>query len=64
MGGFAMQAEPARAEPAANWLADSDEGGRVVVVDDEPDVCETLADYLAMHGFAVSVAHSGVELRK
>ena len=64
IGGFAIEAEPTRAEPAASWLADSGEGGRVVVVDDEPDVCETLADYLAMHGFAVSVAHGGVELRK
>lgn len=47
-----------------DWLPDAAEGGRVVVVDDEPDVCETFADYLGMHGFTVSVAYSGAELRR
>ena len=35
---------------------------RLIVVDDEPELCELIADYLTRHGFAVRIAGSGVEL--
>ena len=36
---------------------------RVIVVDDEADIRETVGDYLGMNGFEVSVAESGEALR-
>src|SRR5271154_4132550 len=35
---------------------------RVVVVDDEPDLCRMVADYLARHGFAMRTATGGAGL--
>ena len=35
----------------------------MIVVDDEPEICETLADYFDIQGFEVRMAHSGTELR-
>ena len=39
------------------------EGRRIVVVDDEADLREAVADYLAMHGFEIAEAGNGEELR-
>ncbi len=36
----------------------------IVVVDDEPDIRETVREYLSLHGFRVTAASGGVELRK
>ncbi|BBK39476.1 DNA-binding response regulator [Allostella sp. ATCC 35155] len=36
----------------------------IVVVDDEPEIRETLEEYLAMQGFAVTAAGNGAELRR
>lgn len=36
----------------------------MIVVDDEPEICETLADYFELQGFGVKMAHSGPELRQ
>lgn len=35
----------------------------VAIVDDEPDLCEAVQDYLLEHGFAASVAAGGAALR-
>ena len=37
---------------------------RVVVVDDEADIRETVGDYLSMHGFEVSAAENALAMRK
>ena len=37
---------------------------QMIVVDDEIDIAETLADYFEMQGFAVKVAANGQELKK
>ncbi len=39
------------------------ESTHIVVVDDEPDIRETLREYLDLHGFRVSTADGGVALR-
>ena len=36
----------------------------MIVVDDEIDICETLADYFAMQGFEVKMASNGAELKQ
>jgi two-component system, OmpR family, response regulator len=38
-------------------------GTRVLVVDDDPSVCELLSEYLAQHGYEVAVAPSGEAMR-
>lgn len=40
------------------------EGAHIVVVDDDPDVRETVAEYLRRNGFAVSEADGGSALRE
>jgi two-component system phosphate regulon response regulator OmpR len=40
------------------------DNARIIVVDDDPDVCETMAEYLGMRGFEVVTAHSGDTLRE
>jgi two-component system phosphate regulon response regulator OmpR len=40
------------------------EPSHIVVVDDEPEICEMLADYLGHAGFAVSTAEDGVAMRR
>jgi two-component system phosphate regulon response regulator OmpR len=37
--------------------------GRVLIVDDDREVCEMLAEYLASHGFETETAGSGTEMR-
>jgi two-component system response regulator AtoC len=37
----------------------TDAPARVVIIDDEPDVCDLLGKVLARAGFAVEVAHTG-----
>ena len=36
----------------------------IVVVDDEPDIRETVQEYLSLHGFRVTAASGGQELRQ
>lgn len=36
-------------------------GGKILVVDDEPSVCDVLKEFLASYGYQVSVAYSGDE---
>ena len=40
------------------------EPSHIVVVDDEPEICEMLADYLSHAGFAVSTAEGGAAMRR
>jgi DNA-binding response OmpR family regulator len=35
------------------------EGLRLLVIDDDPMICQLLAEYLAPHGFTVLAAHNG-----
>lgn len=34
---------------------------RIIVVDDDPDVCETLSDILELEGFTVATAGNGIQ---
>ncbi len=52
---WSQAGETARAEPAALPLA----GGRVLVVDDEPEIAALLKERLAADGLAVATASSG-----
>ena len=55
--GYRLVVEGAPAEEtAAPATADA---VRVIVVDDEPDICEMIAKYLAKYGFIVDTAGSG-----
>ena len=38
-------------------------GTRVLVVDDDPAVCDMLTDYLSQHGYEVAIAMSGEAMR-
>jgi len=40
------------------------ERSHIVVVDDEPEICEMLADYLGHAGFLVSTAEDGLAMRR
>jgi DNA-binding response OmpR family regulator len=40
------------------------EPSHIVVVDDEPEICEMLAEYLGHSGFAVSTAEDGEAMRR
>jgi DNA-binding response OmpR family regulator len=35
---------------------------KLVIVDDEPDLCAMVAEYLSQHGYAVRTAAGGIEL--
>ena len=37
---------------------------RILIVDDEPAICELVSDYLASEGYPVSVAHDGEGMRR
>ena len=37
---------------------------RILVVDDDPDICEFLEDYLSGNGYAVATALNGAEMRE
>ncbi|MEA3190143.1 MAG: hypothetical protein QOD77_725 [Thermoplasmata archaeon] len=52
---------PAAGEPAAPPRTDATPARRVLVVDDNPDVGETLADLLRLEGHTVQAATSGQE---
>ena len=60
--GFFRVSPYCRAEPRTGpqHMADV----HIVTVDDEPDVRELIRDYLTGHGYAVSAAASGEELRR
>ncbi|OGT47072.1 MAG: DNA-binding response regulator [Gammaproteobacteria bacterium RIFCSPHIGHO2_12_FULL_41_15] len=36
----------------------------ILVVDDDAQICELIADYLSKHGLRVSIAHNGFEMRR
>lgn len=36
----------------------------LLVVDDQPEICTILQEYLSAHGYRVSVAHNGTEMRR
>lgn len=38
-------------------------GAHVIVVDDEPEIRETVSEYLELHGFRVSAVEDGAALR-
>ena len=38
-------------------------GGQILVVDDEPDIRETVRDYLELHGYGITEADGGEALR-
>ena len=40
------------------------EAHHIIVVDDEPAICEMLADYLGHAGFKVSTAEDGATMRR
>jgi two-component system phosphate regulon response regulator OmpR len=40
------------------------EPNHIIVVDDEPEICEMLADYLGHAGFKVSTAENGAAMRR
>jgi two-component system phosphate regulon response regulator OmpR len=40
------------------------EPNHIIVVDDEPEICEMLADYLGHAGFKVSIAANGAAMRR
>jgi DNA-binding response OmpR family regulator len=40
------------------------EAHHIIVVDDEPEICELLADYLGHAGFKVSTAENGATMRR
>ena len=46
------------------WDARMAEAHHIIVVDDEPEICEMLADYLGHAGFKVSTAEDGAALRR
>lgn len=47
-----------------NTLASSSAALRVLVVDDDPDLCGLLADYLGVNGFQVHTVNDGKALRE
>jgi signal transduction histidine kinase len=50
---------PEAAPDAPGHVAASGDGCRVLVIEDNPDACETLKAFLDMEGHQVSVAHDG-----
>lgn len=42
----------------------STDNRHIVVVDDEPDICETVKEYLELKGFRVSTAANALQLRR
>jgi len=46
---------------AVPTVSSAEPRGKILVVDDEVDVAEMLADYLTEQGYQVAMAHSGVE---
>lgn len=45
-------------------MTENEEGNRILVVDDDPDWCELLRDYLTERGYRVRVAEDGAAMRK
>jgi signal transduction histidine kinase len=50
---------PAAAPPEPATLAPSAGGSRVLIIEDNPDACETLKAFLDMEGHEVAMAHDG-----
>src|SRR4051794_34762188 len=40
------------------------QGKHILVVDDQPDICEMIEDYLLDEGYRVSTAHDGQQMRR
>lgn len=36
----------------------------ILIVDDDPEICELVSDYLQQHGYRVSTAHNGIEMQR
>lgn len=36
----------------------------ILIVDDDPEICELVSDYLQQHGYRVSIAHNGIEMQR
>jgi two-component system NtrC family sensor kinase len=49
-------------EPAS--VAAAETSARILIVDDEPELAELIADMVAVHGYKTSIAHSGHEAEK
>ena len=50
---------PAAAPPAPEPVAAAEAGCRVLIIEDNPDACETLKAFLDMEGHEVAMAHDG-----
>jgi two-component system, sensor histidine kinase len=48
--------EPPAAEAAAHVYAEERQGGRILIIDDEPEVAEAIAMLLELEGFTIGVA--------
>ena len=62
-----MAIAPVLAPPGRTWEDSGDEMAtktRILVVDDEADIRETLDDYLKIHDFEVTVADGGEAVRR
>ena len=40
------------------------DGNSILIVDDEPEICDSVQEYLSLHGFKVSTASGGTEMRR
>lgn len=41
-----------------------DKKWHILIVDDDPEICALVSDYLSQHGYRVSTAHNGVEMQR
>lgn len=58
--GAAPAKQAATLEPRETTVASA----HILVVDDEPEICEMVAEYLLRNGFAVSTADGGIAMRE
>ena len=53
-----------RSAPRANDVKNMNHNTHILVVDDEPEICELVRDYLTGEGYRVSTAHDGAGMRR
>ena len=63
-GAYGIFYKPLDIDKVINLIEQAVRGVFVLVVDDDPNTCETLNDILDEKGFKVSIAHSGEEALK
>ena len=63
-GAYGIFYKPLDIDKVADLIEQAGRGAFVLVVDDEPNTCETIKDILEEKGFNVSMAHSGEEAIK